>query len=157
MLLAFEAVAAESIVAAVERGRVGASSSVVGNNVLFSPSTILSGKPHIRPFRLPTSAAAADGELREVEAGGARQLHLRGDHAVLRRVDLDMVHVLGRRDRRLPHDGAARVVELDARGVEQLGLDVGVVEAQLADRHRVELDLPPRVLAWREGGEVVRG
>ena len=102
MLLAFEAVAAESIVAAVERGRVAASSSVLGDNVLFSPSPILSGKPHIRPFRLPTSAAAADGELREVEAGGARQLHLRGDHAVLRRVDLDMVHVLGRRDRRLP-------------------------------------------------------
>ena len=25
-----------------------------------------------------------------MEAGGARQLHLRGDHAVLRRVDLDI-------------------------------------------------------------------
>ena len=74
MLLAFEAVAAESVVAAVERGRVGASSSVVGNNVLFSPSPILSGKPHIRPFRLPTSAAAADGELREVEASGGKSL-----------------------------------------------------------------------------------
>ena len=62
MLLAFEAVAAESIVAAVERGRVGASSSVVGNN-LFSPSTILSGNhTSVRfaspPQRLPQTASS---------------------------------------------------------------------------------------------------
>ena len=63
MLLAFEAVAAESIVAAVERGRVGASSSVVGNNVLFPPSTILSGNhTSVRfaspPQRLPQTASS---------------------------------------------------------------------------------------------------
>ena len=58
MLLAFEAVAAESIVAAVERGRVGASSSVLGNNVV-SPSTILSGKPSDRfAERLPQTASS---------------------------------------------------------------------------------------------------